>query len=68
MMAATMAKGETEIINAAREPEVIDLAACLVAMGARIEGAGTHRILVAGPTTWKHAAHEILFACIQSVD
>ena len=35
-------------MNAAREPEVADLAQCLVAMGARIEGAGTHRILVQG--------------------
>ena len=60
LMAATMAKGETEIINAAREPEVVDLAACLLAMGARIEGAGTHRILIAGPTTWKRAMHEII--------
>ena len=60
MMAATMAKGETEIINAAREPEVVDLAACLAAMGARIEGAGTHRILIAGPTTWQAATHEII--------
>ncbi len=45
MMAATSARGETEIMNAAREPEVADLAQCLVAMGAKIEGAGTHRIL-----------------------
>jgi UDP-N-acetylglucosamine 1-carboxyvinyltransferase len=60
MMAATMAKGETEIINAAREPEVIDLAACLAAMGARIEGAGTHRILIVGPTAWRPALHEII--------
>ena len=52
MMAAATAKGETEILNAAREPEVADLAACLNAMGARIEGAGTHRILIAGGTSW----------------
>ncbi|AXV15786.1 UDP-N-acetylglucosamine 1-carboxyvinyltransferase [Neorhizobium sp. SOG26] len=57
MMAATTAKGETEILNAAREPEVADLAACLTAMGARIEGAGTHRILVEGSTTWQPAKH-----------
>ncbi|KAA0686387.1 UDP-N-acetylglucosamine 1-carboxyvinyltransferase [Neorhizobium sp. P12A] len=57
MMAATTAKGETEILNAAREPEVADLAACLVAMGARIEGAGTHRILIEGNTTWRPAKH-----------
>ncbi|TGQ68413.1 MAG: UDP-N-acetylglucosamine 1-carboxyvinyltransferase [Mesorhizobium sp.] len=60
MMAATMAKGETEILNAAREPEVADLAACLNAMGARIEGAGTHRILIAGDTSWRPARHDII--------
>ena len=48
MMAATLADGETVIENAAREPEVVDLAAALVAMGARIEGAGTDRIAVRG--------------------
>lgn len=57
MMAATSAKGETEILNAAREPEVADLAACLGAMGARIEGAGTHRLLIEGPTNWRPARH-----------
>ncbi len=57
MMAAAAAKGETEILNAAREPEIADLAACLVAMGANIEGAGTHRILVAGETAWCPAKH-----------
>ncbi|CAN7377057.1 UDP-N-acetylglucosamine 1-carboxyvinyltransferase [Neorhizobium sp. LjRoot104] len=57
MMAATAAEGETEILNAAREPEVADLAACLIAMGARIEGAGTHRILIQGSTTWQPAKH-----------
>ncbi|MCP9231872.1 UDP-N-acetylglucosamine 1-carboxyvinyltransferase [Mesorhizobium sp. LMG 17147] len=60
MMAATTAKGETEILNAAREPEVADLAACLIAMGARIEGAGTHRILIAGSTGWRAATHDII--------
>jgi UDP-N-acetylglucosamine 1-carboxyvinyltransferase len=60
MMAATAAQGETEILNAAREPEVADLAACLIAMGARIEDAGTHRILVAGDTLWRAARHAII--------
>ena len=60
MMAATMAKGETEILNASREPEVADLAACLNTMGARIEGAGTHRILRAGDTTWQAARPDII--------
>lgn len=57
LMAATYAKGETEILNAAREPELADLAACLSAMGAEIEGAGTHRILINGETSWRAASH-----------
>jgi UDP-N-acetylglucosamine 1-carboxyvinyltransferase len=48
MMAATLAEGETIIENAAREPEVIDLADCLIAMGARIRGAGTDTITISG--------------------
>jgi UDP-N-acetylglucosamine 1-carboxyvinyltransferase len=60
MMAATAARGETEILNAAREPEVVDLAACLAAMGARIEGAGTHRILISGGTVWRPAIHRLI--------
>ncbi|WP_127904027.1 UDP-N-acetylglucosamine 1-carboxyvinyltransferase [Solirhodobacter olei] len=60
IMAATAAAGETEILNAAREPEVIDLAASLGAMGAVIEGAGTHRILINGPASWRPAAHRIM--------
>lgn len=57
LMAATYAKGETEILNAAREPELADLAVCLTAMGAEIEGAGTHRILINGETSWRAASH-----------
>ncbi|MGC3982670.1 MAG: UDP-N-acetylglucosamine 1-carboxyvinyltransferase [Steroidobacteraceae bacterium] len=48
MMAAALADGETVIENAAREPEVVDLANFLIAMGARIQGAGTDRIVVQG--------------------
>ncbi len=48
MMAACLAKGETVLENAAREPEVIDLARCLIAMGARIKGHGTDVIAVEG--------------------
>ena len=48
MMAATLAEGETVIENAAQEPEVIDLANCLTAMGARISGAGSGRIHIQG--------------------
>jgi len=60
LMAATLARGETEILNAARDPEVGDLALCLVAMGARIEGAGTHRILVQGVDALHHAHHDLI--------
>jgi UDP-N-acetylglucosamine 1-carboxyvinyltransferase len=60
MMAATRAAGETEIMNAAREPEIADLALCLIAMGAKVEGAGTHRILVQGGGSLRRARHEII--------
>ncbi len=60
LMAAILARGETEILNAARDPEVSDLAFCLTAMGARIEGAGTHRILVQGVDALHHARHELI--------
>jgi UDP-N-acetylglucosamine 1-carboxyvinyltransferase len=60
MMAATLAQGETVIENAAREPEVVDLAACLNRMGARVCGAGTDRILVEGVERLHGAAHEVI--------
>jgi UDP-N-acetylglucosamine 1-carboxyvinyltransferase len=60
IMAATLAKGETEILNAARDPEVCDLALCLGAMGAHIEGVGTHRILVQGVDALRQARHELI--------
>ena len=48
LMAAVLAKGETVIDNAAREPEIVDLARCLVAMGASIDGIGTERLTIQG--------------------
>jgi len=60
MMAATLAEGETVIENAAREPEVVDLADCLTAMGAKIEGAGTDTIHVQGVESLSGARHEVL--------
>ncbi len=60
MMAATLADGTTTIENAAREPEVVDLAAVLVAMGARITGAGTDRIVVEGVTELHGARHAVM--------
>jgi UDP-N-acetylglucosamine 1-carboxyvinyltransferase len=60
LMAATLAEGTTMLENAAREPEVVDLARCLVAMGARIAGAGTDRIVVEGVTHLHGATHAIM--------
>jgi UDP-N-acetylglucosamine 1-carboxyvinyltransferase len=59
LMAAVLADGETIFENCAREPEVTDLAALLVAMGARIEGAGTSTIKVQGVTSLHGARHRI---------
>ena len=60
MLAATLAKGETVLNNAAREPEIADLAQCLAAMGARIEGAGTPTIRVEGVARLHGAEHVVL--------
>jgi UDP-N-acetylglucosamine 1-carboxyvinyltransferase len=60
MMAATLADGTTVIENAAREPEVIDLAQCLIAMGARIKGAGTDEITIEGVERLHGAHHEVI--------
>jgi UDP-N-acetylglucosamine 1-carboxyvinyltransferase len=60
MMAATLAEGTTVIENAAREPEVADLAGLLSAMGARIEGAGTERIEIQGVGELAGARHRII--------
>jgi UDP-N-acetylglucosamine 1-carboxyvinyltransferase len=60
MMAAVLAKGETIIENAAREPEVVDLANCLVSMGAQIAGAGTARIRIQGVERLHGARHAIM--------
>jgi UDP-N-acetylglucosamine 1-carboxyvinyltransferase len=60
MMAATLADGDTVIENAAREPEVTDLAQALIAMGARIEGAGTDRIIVHGVDRLHGARHRVM--------
>lgn len=60
MMAAALADGTTYLENAAREPEVVDMAQCLVKMGARIEGAGTDVITVHGVERLHGAQHEIV--------
>ena len=60
MMAAVLAEGETVIENAAREPEVVDLARFLTAMGARIEGAGTPTIHIQGVSSLHSTVYEVL--------
>ena len=60
MMAATLADGTTIIENAAREPEVADLAKCLNAMGAKITGAGTDEIAIEGVERLHGAVHEVI--------
>jgi UDP-N-acetylglucosamine 1-carboxyvinyltransferase len=60
MMAATLAEGTTLIENAAREPEVVDLAKCLRAMGARIEGAGSPVIRIEGVAALGGTAHAVM--------
>jgi UDP-N-acetylglucosamine 1-carboxyvinyltransferase len=60
LMAATLADGETVIENAAREPEVVDLANFLIAMGAQIQGAGTDRIVVQGVEKLHGAHYDVL--------
>jgi UDP-N-acetylglucosamine 1-carboxyvinyltransferase len=60
LMAATLAQGETVIENAAREPEIGDVAECLIKMGARIEGIGTSTLRVAGTSRLEGAVHTVL--------
>jgi len=66
MMAATLAEGRTVITNAAREPEVVDLARCLTSMGARIAGAGTDAITIDGVDRLSGTDYEILPDRIES--
>ncbi len=60
MMAATLAKGETRIENAAKEPEIVDLANFLTKMGARVRGAGTSNIIIEGVEKLTGASHNII--------
>ena len=60
LMAAALADGRTVLANAAREPEIGDLAACLVAMGARIEGIGTDKLIIDGVESLHSAEHSII--------
>ncbi|MFC0385088.1 UDP-N-acetylglucosamine 1-carboxyvinyltransferase [Muricoccus vinaceus] len=75
LMAATLADGMTELVNAAREPEIDDLAHCLIAMGAKIEGIGTDRLRIEGVKALHGATHPIVpdrieagtFACAAGI-
>ncbi|MFC4351037.1 UDP-N-acetylglucosamine 1-carboxyvinyltransferase [Fodinicurvata halophila] len=60
MMAAALAEGETRLVNAAREPEIVDLANCLTAMGADIEGAGKDEITIRGRASLAGATHHVI--------
>ena len=60
LMAACLAKGETVIDNAAREPEIVDLANCLVAMGAEIDGIGTERLIIQGKSRLHGATYAVM--------
>ncbi|WP_376088611.1 UDP-N-acetylglucosamine 1-carboxyvinyltransferase [Roseomonas sp. CCTCC AB2023176] len=75
LMAAVLAEGETEIVNAAREPEIEDLCLCLMRMGAVIEGVGTDRLRVTGVRELGAATHRVVadrieagtFACAAAI-
>jgi UDP-N-acetylglucosamine 1-carboxyvinyltransferase len=60
LMAATLARGETRLVNAAREPEIVDLADCLTTMGAEIAGAGTPVITIRGRDRLGGAEHHVV--------
>jgi UDP-N-acetylglucosamine 1-carboxyvinyltransferase len=60
MLAASLARGTTELANAAREPEIVDLGKCLAAMGAAVEGAGSGIVRIAGAETLHGATHDII--------
>jgi UDP-N-acetylglucosamine 1-carboxyvinyltransferase len=60
MLAAVLAKGRTELVNVAREPEIIDLALCLRAMGAVISGEGTDTIIIDGVDELHAATHRVV--------
>jgi UDP-N-acetylglucosamine 1-carboxyvinyltransferase len=66
MMAAVLADGVTLLENAAREPEVVDLANCLIAMGAKIEGAGSDTISITGVEKLHGASHRVMPDRIES--
>ncbi len=65
IMAAVLAKGTTELLNVAREPEIIDLCKCLKAMGCKIEGEGESRIIIEGVDNLKKTTHRVVMDRIE---
>ena len=65
IMAAVLAKGTTELLNVAREPEIIDLCKCLKAMGCKIEGEGKSRIIIQGVDNLKTTCHSVVMDRIE---
>ncbi len=65
IMAAVLAKGTTELLNVAREPEIIDLCKCLKAMGCKIEGEGESRIIIEGVDSLKETSHRVIMDRIE---
>ena len=66
MMAATLARGETTLENAAKEPEVVDLGNCLIKMGAKILGLGTKKITIIGVESLSGTNHRVMFDRIEA--
>ncbi len=66
LMAAALAKGPSELVNAAREPEILDLANCLHAMGAKIIGHGSGTIKIEGVDDLQGTSHEVIFDRIEA--
>ena len=65
IMAAVVAKGTTELVNAAKEPEIIDLCTCLKSMGCNIEGDGEHTIIIDGVNSLRETVHNVVMDRIE---
>ena len=65
IMAAVLAKGTTELVNVAKEPEIIDLCKCLKSMGCKIEGAGEHTIMIEGVNSLRKTIHNVVMDRIE---
>ena len=66
LMASVLAKGITEIVNPAKEPEITDLGNCLKSMGAKIDGLGTNKIVIQGVSSLKESAYHVMYDRIET--